>query len=145
MIQKSKSRRRKQKSKKNMNLTKIKYRFPPHQELFNLLLSRSELNINAMRNTGCTALMISAMYGYTTICEMLLLRGANVHMKSRDGFTALAYACIGENSSINIVKLLIDARSNIYWRNRYGKNLVSVSFNRNVKNYLKMLGIEDGQ
>lgn len=42
MIQKSKSRRRKQKSKKNMNLTKIKYRFPPHQELFNLLHNSNE-------------------------------------------------------------------------------------------------------
>lgn len=114
-----------------------------NQGCVNLLLSRPELSINAMRNTGCTALMISAMYGYTTICEMLLLRGADVHMKSRDGFTALAYACISEKSSVNIVKLLIDARSNIYWRNRYGKNLVSVSFNRSVKNYLKMLGISD--
>ena len=55
------------------------------------LLLRREGNIEAMNNSGMTALYISALQGNDAVCRYLLEAGANVHAFNPDGWTALHY------------------------------------------------------
>lgn len=102
-----------------------------------------KIDINAIRNTGVTALMIAAMNGHLTISEMLISHGANVNLKSQNGFTALAYGCYSKSSSILLIKLLIRNGSDINWRKPIGQNLVSICRYTDVHNYLISLGLKD--
>lgn len=67
------------------------------------LMARPDLNVNAVNQSGESALMMAALRGNLAWCERLLARGARI---DKPGWTALHYAATGPEPKI--VKLLLD-------------------------------------
>jgi ankyrin repeat protein len=69
-----------------------------------VLLSRTNLNINAQGVTGNTPLMWAALWGQYDIADSLLKQNADVTLKNKDGYNALQLAA--QNGHKDVVNLL---------------------------------------
>ncbi len=98
-------------------------------------LSDSGANINNTRNKDIQIYLIHAIYNKDfNFAKLLIKKGANVNIKSADGFSYLYYAAsIGY---LPMVKLLIESNADINMINSDGKAALSVSNNKDVAKLL---------
>ena len=87
-------------------------------EVLRLLLEKSNItNLNKKINSdGHTLLTLSAAYGYTECCRVLVSRGANIETKSSQGCTPLLNAvryAIYNNKSTACARTLLELGANI--------------------------------
>uniref|UniRef100_A0A914GWL2 Ion transport domain-containing protein n=1 Tax=Globodera rostochiensis TaxID=31243 RepID=A0A914GWL2_GLORO len=93
-----------------------------------LLKSGAQPNVQRAQD-GCTPLHIAAAVGNRAICRLLLVEGADAHLKSKNGETALHLA--SKQCHFAIVQLLLE-------------HLTKDSDSNRVRNYVNAL-TEDGQ
>lgn len=105
--------------------------------VFKLVLSRDS-DINYQDEDGTTALMTAVVRSYDidnqrneTIVKILLERGADVNHKNKYDRSALAFAMI--DSSIAIVKLLLQNKANIYENKILMHHAVQAGWDRKEK------------
>lgn len=91
---------------------------PEIQQLFN---KGAQINAGD-ENSSITALMMAAMRGSLTTCQLLLNLGANVNTQDRANFTALIFAAGGGYNEV--CKLLISKGADINHLSRHGTALM---------------------
>jgi ankyrin repeat protein len=64
----------------------------PFVAAIDLLLARTDINVDATTSTGQTALHLAAMWGHVGVCEKLVLRGASLSARNKKGRTPLEMA-----------------------------------------------------
>ncbi len=85
------------------------------EDIFNLLLA-NHVDVNEVGQLGHTALMEAARIGSDEAFNRLLNAGANIHLRNREGMTALMYSISKES----ILKRLITAGADINAQNNLG-------------------------
>ena len=65
---------------------------PNNLEMINVLIKTGKVNIDQRDLNGCTALILAAAHAFRPIVEALVTAGANIHVASNPGYTALVYA-----------------------------------------------------
>ena len=80
-----------------------------HLQNVQALLLKAD-NINALApykfKKNYTPLIFASIYGHTQVVSELLLKGADVELKTQDGFNAILWAA--KNKHENVVKVIID-------------------------------------
>ena len=83
-------------------------------------------NINNMNERGYTILMIAATNNYFELAKELIIRGADINIKTYCvGETALFSAC--RKGNIDIIKLLLNNNADVNILNIYGESVLHVS------------------
>jgi ankyrin repeat protein len=80
---------------------------------------------NKADSKGTTALMVAALNGNLSICQLLIEIRAAVNVADHDKMTPLMYACQGMNAEV--VKLLLDHRADLSARNAEGATALTVA------------------
>src|SRR3989442_1200196 len=75
----------------------------------------TDTDMNGKNEEGNTVLMWATKKGYKDIVELLLAKGANVHIRDNDDFTALMWAAWNGNK--DIVELLLANGADINEKN----------------------------
>ncbi|MDQ6700773.1 MAG: ankyrin repeat domain-containing protein, partial [Acidobacteriota bacterium] len=93
-----------------------------HQTGSAIALLKGGAAIDATMQDGKTALMMAAGYGHADMVRVLLDRGADAHLKTRSGETALTFAVLGSTDideftlgkcRTQTVRLLLDRAPNL--------------------------------
>ena len=71
------------------------------------LLEKPDVKIDAVEKRGLTPLMLAAGHGHADAVKLLLEKGADPKLKSKDGATALHKA--SEAGNLTVVELLLKA------------------------------------
>jgi ankyrin repeat protein len=110
-------------------------------DLDNLKLLIDEgVNINSVDSGwGSTALMFATQNNRVNCVQELLSAGADVHIRNKNGFTALHYSC-----DVNCMKLLLDAGSDINAQTNSGNTLLMFTNNTKCFAELLRLGVDVG-
>lgn len=74
--------------------------------LVKFLLSLRECCVDPLRKNGETPLFIAIKYNRTDIAELLISRGANIHLQDKKKWTMAHWAC--RNGNAKILSLLVD-------------------------------------
>ena len=124
-----------------LKIAKSAFTFP-NIEAVNQLISAGA-NVNAKDNAGTTVLMAAANNNRADMVKLLLAAGADVNCKDNNGRTALILACmkisVEEHESLHrqgyaldmqhidleVIKDLLDARSDVNVKDKYGKTAFS--------------------
>ncbi|HXE41771.1 MAG TPA: ankyrin repeat domain-containing protein [Candidatus Baltobacteraceae bacterium] len=97
---------------------------------------RLEERIGGMR---ATLLHVAAFGGQPKVVEELLKRGAEVNLKTSQGHTPL-YDCIaGRNPSVEICKMLLDAKADFTIADGTGKTPLQLATERNKQDIVDLL------
>ena len=91
-------------------------------------------------SSGCTLLMKAAKSGNERDIRSLILSGANVNLKDKEGWTALMYA-VRYQPNEAIIETLISAGSNVKEKNKYDISALSLAatYNENPEILKKLL------
>ena len=91
-------------------------------------------------SNGCTLLMNAAKTGNERDLRSLILSGANVNLKDKEGWTALMYA-VRYQPNETIIETLISAGSNVKEKNKYEVSALSLAatYNENPEILKKLL------
>lgn len=81
-----------------------------YEDIVQLLLTTSRVNVNNPVDDGQTPLMISCEYGFSNIAELLLLSNADVHLQQEGGQSALHIAAFHGQTDVLQVLLRHGAR-----------------------------------
>lgn len=95
-------------------------------------LSR-KVNLETKDENGKTALMYALFFGYSSIVNFLLSKGALINATDSDGRTALMYACRAGQKEI--VELLLKKGADIRLKDDTGKNALmyaSLSYHKTI-------------
>ncbi|MDS4031397.1 MAG: ankyrin repeat domain-containing protein [Candidatus Contendobacter sp.] len=89
------------------------------------------------KNGGLTALMMATMNGHTKLVSLLLERGADVNMKTEDGYTALMMA--SNLVDIDIVKLLLNKGADVHANSTSGLSAFDIASKNSNPEIMKIL------
>eukprot|EP01133_Synstelium_polycarpum_P017200 gene17200-20499_t len=88
-----------------------------------------------------TPLIKAAKHGNIPLIKSLLDLGASVNFPDADGFTALMravqYEGVFQSSSIEVVRLLLDAGANPAARNKYGEDVFKFCTNKDMRGFMQ--------
>jgi ankyrin repeat protein len=74
---------------------------------FTLILINNGADINGRKRGDWTPLMIAAKKGLLQVSELLIGKGAILHLQNSDGFTAFQLACTSEESKADEIGILL--------------------------------------
>lgn len=101
-------------------------------------------DINVPDSLGRTPLMIAASMGNNDLAGKLIARGANVNAYDADGNNAAAYAVSCDTQyCIDIFNSLLNADSDIYYKNKYGFSLTDMAYIRRNISLLERFKVLD--
>ena len=92
--------------------------------------------VDYQSSRGKTALFWASKNGFTEIARTLIRRGANINIQSFYGNTALI--CAADNS-IEIVKLLIEAKTNLDIENIWGWSAMKIAESKKDEKTMALL------
>lgn len=96
------------------------------------------VNVNTKsKNGGLTALMAATMNSNKKIMGLLLERGADVNVKTEDGYTALMMA--SNQGDIDIVKLLLNKGADVHANSTSGLNVFDIASENSNPEIMKIL------
>jgi ankyrin repeat protein len=105
------------------------------------LLSKKEIEIDPMDNTGASPLIYASIIGDIECMKILLDNGANINVIDINGRTPIFYAL--ESGQIDALKLLIDKGADLNKKDKKGNTLLDfATINRNFE-VIKLL-LENG-
>ncbi|MCX5922085.1 MAG: ankyrin repeat domain-containing protein [Candidatus Dependentiae bacterium] len=81
-------------------------------------------NLEARDDQGWTPLMVAAFHGHKNLVGCLAARGAHVNACSADGCTVLMHMAVGRNTSISVMRLLVDKGAWVNIINPITKNFI---------------------
>ena len=84
-------------------------------DIFNILINKSNIDVNKICFRGHDALMYACQYNNLDIINKLIEKGANLSHINNEGNNALIISCMWEN--LNVAKLLIANGMNILFEN----------------------------
>uniref|UniRef100_A0A4W3K3D4 Uncharacterized protein n=1 Tax=Callorhinchus milii TaxID=7868 RepID=A0A4W3K3D4_CALMI len=85
----------------------------------------NELSPHLASQDGCSPLILAAQMSNHEICRWLIVRGADVNTRDKQGRTALMLAC--ENDSVETVEVLVRSRANVGLVDALGHDAVHYS------------------
>ncbi|MDG4597537.1 MAG: ankyrin repeat domain-containing protein [Candidatus Contendobacter sp.] len=96
------------------------------------------VNVNTKsKNGGLTALMVATMNGNTKLVSLLLERGADVHVKTDEGYTALMMA--SNLVDIDIARLLLSKGANAHEKSTSGLSAFDIASKNSNPEIMKIL------
>ena len=101
------------------------------------LLLASKANIEAINQSGETALHKAALFNSTAIAKVLILHKADINAKDRSGRTPLHWAAW--RNSVDAAKLLLDNGANVAIRDQEGSTPLGIATKRGYKDMRVLL------
>uniref|UniRef100_A0A4W3JRJ0 Uncharacterized protein n=1 Tax=Callorhinchus milii TaxID=7868 RepID=A0A4W3JRJ0_CALMI len=99
-----------------------------------------ELSPHLASQDGCSPLILAAQMSNHEICRWLIVRGADVNTRDKQGRTALMLAC--ENDSVETVEVLVRSRANVGLVDALGHDAVHYSMVTGNTEILHLLHME---
>ncbi|MDD9901284.1 MAG: ankyrin repeat domain-containing protein [Alphaproteobacteria bacterium] len=103
-----------------------------------LLERGADINVQEDDGAKGTALMYAVTHGDAALVAFLLLQGADVHIRSKSGFTALAMSVLSSYNS-GIVTTLLDAGADVNERYSDDQPLIAYAAERNLQDMVLFL------
>ncbi|XP_025082311.1 ankyrin repeat domain-containing protein 46-like [Pomacea canaliculata] len=91
------------------------------------LLESQLCNVDETDQSGRTALHLAALRGKTDLANVLILGGADVNFRDKQGNTPLHWC-----GSIDTIELLVDSGASLYLRNKMGLTPKELAYRRGV-------------
>ena len=110
-------------------------------EAVKFILENSTLQINTKDSKQNTPLIDACRSGFIEIVKYLISKGADIHIKNKDGYSALLFSVVYEQ--YEIAKYLIDNGANIEDSNKDGRTVLAFAVLKENIPFIKYL-IEKG-
>ena len=79
-----------------------------HLHIVQYLIEKQNVDLNIKGNLDCTPLHYACAYGHRSIAEYLILKGANINAKNRNGDYIIH--CASKSGFLNIIRYLIEKK-----------------------------------